>query len=48
MTQKQLVPSKFQAESLKNHIEFQGIEKIQREITKNLCRFTTKIRNYYF
>ena len=26
----------------------QGIDKIQREIKKNLRRFTIKIRNYYF
>ena len=26
----------------------QGIDKIQREIKKNLCRFSIKIRNYYF
>ena len=37
MTQKQLDTSKFQAK-----------REIQREIKKNLCWFTVKIRNYYF
>ena len=42
------VTSTFQAKSLKPVSNIQGIDKIQREIKKNSCRFAIKIRNYYF
>ena len=49
MTQKQLVTRIFQGmKAWKPVSKIQGIDKIQREIKKNLCRFIIKIRNYYF
>ena len=45
MTQKQLVNSEQKAWKIVSNI--QGIEEIQREIKKSLCRFTIKICNYY-
>ena len=43
MTQKQSVTSTFQMKSLKIVSNIQDIDKIQRKIKKNLCRFTIKI-----
>ena len=48
MTQKERVPSRFQAKNLKTVSNIQGIDKIQREMKKNLRRFIIKIRNCYF
>ena len=46
MTQKQSCVNPNQ-KAQKTVSNIQVIDKIQREISKNLCRFTIKIRNYY-
>ena len=48
MTQQQLVTSNSKQKAWKTVLNIQGIDKIQREIKKNLCYFIIKIRNYYF
>ena len=48
MTQNQLVTSKFQTKSLKNFIEYWRYWPNSTKNKENLCRFTIKIRNYYF
>ena len=48
MTEKQLVTSKFLQKALKTLSNIRGIDEFQREIKKNLCRFTIKMPNYCF
>ena len=48
MTQKAVIHEYSKQKAWKTVLNIQGIDKIQREIKKNWCGFTIKIRNYYF